>query len=128
MHQEVVVSLFLYMIFRKRRSVQSLYYIMHNLKHPRLIKLNPLDTLLWILRRNESDIVRCYNFMTPYFRHATRGSNMLNFGYWSKKTEDPIQAQRELCTLVGEFANLKSAENVLDVGSGFSAPAIQWKS
>jgi len=53
---------------------------------------------------------------------------MLNFGYWSKKTEDPIQAQRELCTLVGEFANLKSAENVLDVGSGFSAPAIQWKS
>jgi cyclopropane fatty-acyl-phospholipid synthase-like methyltransferase len=53
---------------------------------------------------------------------------MLNFGYWSKRTEDPIQAQRELCTLVGEFANLKSAENVLDVGSGFSAPAIQWKS
>jgi cyclopropane fatty-acyl-phospholipid synthase-like methyltransferase len=53
---------------------------------------------------------------------------MLNFGYWSKKTVDPIQAQRELCALVGEFANLKSAENVLDVGSGFSAPAIQWKS
>jgi cyclopropane fatty-acyl-phospholipid synthase-like methyltransferase len=101
---------------------------MANLKRPRLTNINPIETQLWILRRNESDIVRCYNFMTPYFRHATRGSTMLNFGYWSKKTEDPIQAQRELCALVGEFANLKSAENVLDVGSGFSAPAIQWKS
>ena len=116
------------MIFRKRSSVQSLYYITHKLKRPRLIKLNPLDPLLWILRRNESDIVNCYNFMTPYFRHATRGSNMLNFGYWSKKTEDPMQAQGELCSLVGEFANLNSAKNMLDVGSGFSAPAIQWKS
>ena len=101
---------------------------MANFKHPRLTKINPLEPLLWILRRNESDIVKCYNFMTPYFRHATRGSNMLNFGYWNKEIEDPIQAQRELCTLVGEFANLKSAKNVLDVGSGFSAPAIQWKS
>lgn len=128
MHQQVAVSLFAYMIFRKRSSVQSLYYITHNLKRPRLIKLNPLDPLLWILRRNESDIVNCYNFMTPYFRHATRGSNMLNFGYWSKKTEDPMQAQGELCSLVGEFANLNSAKNMLDVGSGFSAPAIQWKS
>ncbi|HEY6883854.1 MAG TPA: methyltransferase domain-containing protein [Nitrososphaeraceae archaeon] len=53
---------------------------------------------------------------------------MLNCGYWTKKTEDPVQAQKELCTLVAEFANLKSAKNVLDVGSGFSAPAIHWKS
>src|SRR5437870_10974754 len=101
---------------------------MANWKHQRLIKINPLEPPLWILRRNESDIVNSYNFMTPYIRHATGGSNMLNFGYWNKKTEDPMQAQKELCTLVGDFANLKSAKNVLDIGSGFSAPAVHWKS
>jgi ubiquinone/menaquinone biosynthesis C-methylase UbiE len=30
--------------------------------------------------------------------------------------------------LVGEFANLKSARKVIDIGSGFCAPAILWKS
>jgi hypothetical protein len=53
---------------------------------------------------------------------------MLNFGYWSEKTKSPLQAQNELCTLVGEFANLDSAKKVIDIGSGFSAPAIHWKS
>jgi cyclopropane fatty-acyl-phospholipid synthase-like methyltransferase len=65
--------------------------------------------------------------MTPYIGRAT-GSNILNFGYWSEKTKDPLQAQNELCRLVGEFANLNSAIKVIDVGSGFSAPAIHWKS
>ncbi len=65
--------------------------------------------------------------MTPYGGRAT-GSNMLNFGYWSEKTKNPLQAQNELCTLVGEFANLDSAKKVIDIGSGFSAPAIHWKS
>jgi cyclopropane fatty-acyl-phospholipid synthase-like methyltransferase len=97
-------------------------------KHQRLRKINPLQPLLWILRRDEADIVNCYNFFSPYICRATGGSSMLNFGYWTKKTEDPVQAQKELCTLVAEFANLKSAKNVLDVGSGFSAPAIHWKS
>jgi len=53
---------------------------------------------------------------------------MLNFGYWNEKTANPIQAQTELCMLVGKFAQLHSAKNVLDVGSGFSAPAMFWKS
>ena len=53
---------------------------------------------------------------------------MLNFGYWNEKTANPIQAQTDLCMLVGKFAQLHSAENVLDVGSGFSAPAMFWKS
>jgi cyclopropane fatty-acyl-phospholipid synthase-like methyltransferase len=53
---------------------------------------------------------------------------MLNFGYWSEKTKSPLQAQNELCTLVGEFANLDSAKKVIDIGSGFYAPAIHWKS
>ena len=53
---------------------------------------------------------------------------MLNFGYWNEKTANPIQAQTDLCMLVGRFAQLHSARNVLDVGSGFSAPAMFWKS
>jgi cyclopropane fatty-acyl-phospholipid synthase-like methyltransferase len=65
--------------------------------------------------------------MTPYILRAT-GGTMLNFGYWNKKTANPIQAQTELCMLVGKFAQLHSAKNVLDVGSGFSAPAMFWKS
>jgi cyclopropane fatty-acyl-phospholipid synthase-like methyltransferase len=82
---------------------------------------------LWILRHNESDIVNGYNFVTPYFMRATGGS-MLNFGYWNGKNTTLGQAQNELCMLVGKFAQLNSAKNVLDVGSGFSAPAIYWKS
>ena len=53
---------------------------------------------------------------------------MLNFGYWNGKTTTLGQAQNELCMLVGKFAQLHSAKNVLDVGSGFSAPTIYWKS
>jgi cyclopropane fatty-acyl-phospholipid synthase-like methyltransferase len=82
---------------------------------------------LWILRRNESDIVNGYNFATPYYMRAT-GGTMLNFGYWNGKTATLGQSQNELCMLVGKFAQLNSAKNVLDVGSGFSAPAIYWKS
>jgi cyclopropane fatty-acyl-phospholipid synthase-like methyltransferase len=52
---------------------------------------------------------------------------MLNFGYWTQSTTSPIEAQTELCKLVGEFANLKSAKKVIDLGSGFCAPAMLWK-
>jgi cyclopropane fatty-acyl-phospholipid synthase-like methyltransferase len=65
--------------------------------------------------------------MTPYILQAT-GGTMLNFGYWNGKTANLGQAQNELCMLVGKFAQLHSARKVLDVGSGFSAPAIYWKS
>jgi cyclopropane fatty-acyl-phospholipid synthase-like methyltransferase len=56
------------------------------------------------------------------------GGRMLNFGYWNGRTTTIGQAQNELCMLVGKFAQLHSAKNVLDVGSGFSTPAIYWKS
>ena len=92
-----------------------------------MFEVNLLHFPFWILRRNERDVVNYYNFMTPYIGRAT-GSNMLNFGYWSEKTKTPLQAQNELCTRVGEFANLDSAKKVIDIGSGFSAPAIHWKS
>jgi ubiquinone/menaquinone biosynthesis C-methylase UbiE len=55
------------------------------------------------------------------------GSDMLNFGYWTKNTKEPIDAQNELCKIFGEFSDLKSATNIIDIGSGFSAPAILWK-
>ena len=65
--------------------------------------------------------------MTPYILRATEGT-MLNFGYWNGKTANLGQAQKKLCVLAGKFAQLHSVRKVLDVGSGFSAPAIYWKS
>ena len=52
---------------------------------------------------------------------------MLNFGYWTQKSNNPYDAQKELCTIIGEFSNFRSAQSVVDVGSGFSAPAFHWK-
>ena len=49
---------------------------------------------------------------------------MLNFGYWTDYTKNPIEAQNELCKLVGKFADLHLAKNLADIGSGFSEPAI----
>jgi len=53
---------------------------------------------------------------------------VLNFGYWTDYTKNPIEAQNELCKLVGKFAHLHLAKNLADIGSGFSEPAILWKS
>lgn len=55
------------------------------------------------------------------------GGDMLNFGYWTKKTTEPIQAQLELCKIFGSLADLQTAKKVVDIGSGLSAPSIQWK-
>ena len=55
------------------------------------------------------------------------GGDMLNFGYWDK-TSDPVAAQNNLCSLVGEVAELGSAMRLIDIGSGLSAPAARWKS
>ncbi|RDJ31751.1 MAG: class I SAM-dependent methyltransferase [Crenarchaeota archaeon] len=54
------------------------------------------------------------------------GGDMLNFGFWDESTVSPIDAQEKLCTKFAEFSHLKSAENILDVGSGLSAPAFFW--
>ena len=58
---------------------------------------------------------------------ADNNNNMLNFGYWNQNTNGPLEAQEELCKLIGKFGDFQSAERIIDVGSGFSAPAIQWK-
>lgn len=56
------------------------------------------------------------------------GGHTLNRGYWDEKTRDPIQAQRNLCELIGKFACFDSAKTMLDVGSGYSGPATTFKS
>ena len=56
------------------------------------------------------------------------GGNMLNFGYWDINTQNPLQAQYTLSTMIGEFASLQTARRLVDVGSGYSAPALQWNS
>jgi ubiquinone/menaquinone biosynthesis C-methylase UbiE len=91
-----------------------------------LVTLNPLEVLLWTLRRNERDVVNLYNSLSPVMQTATGGS-MLNFGYWTDKIKEPILAQENLCDFFGKLAELENAETVVDVGSGLSAPAIFWR-
>jgi cyclopropane fatty-acyl-phospholipid synthase-like methyltransferase len=55
------------------------------------------------------------------------GGKMLNFGYWNS-VGDPVLAQQELCSLVGDLAELQSAKKLIDLGSGLGAPAKYWKS
>jgi ubiquinone/menaquinone biosynthesis C-methylase UbiE len=52
----------------------------------------------------------------------------LNFGYWNKGINSPREAQCTLCSLIADVSNLYSARTVLDIGSGFSVPAIYWSS
>jgi SAM-dependent methyltransferase len=91
-----------------------------------LLLINPLQALLWTFRRNEHDVINLYNSLSPIMSLAT-GSDMLNFGYWDG-TLEPVSAQGNLCSLVGSMAELGSARSLIDVGSGLSAPAAQWKS
>jgi ubiquinone/menaquinone biosynthesis C-methylase UbiE len=85
------------------------------------------QTILWFIRRNDCDVVNYYNFLAPFFLRAS-GNNMLNFGYWTDYTQNPMEAQNELCRIVGKFADLDLAKNLADIGSGFSEPAMLWKS
>lgn len=90
-----------------------------------MIRLNPLDVFLWTVRRNEKDIVKLYNSLSPVMLLAT-GGTMLNFGYWNNDTPEPISAQENLCNEFGTLAELNSAKNMVDLGSGLSAPALFW--
>jgi ubiquinone/menaquinone biosynthesis C-methylase UbiE len=91
-----------------------------------LVTINPLDVILWTLRRNEKDVVNLYDSLSPVMQIATGGS-MLNFGYWAENTSKPIIAQKNLCEIFGDIAELEKAESALDVGSGLSAPAMFWR-
>jgi len=91
-----------------------------------LIPINPIDVFLWTFRKNEKDVVNLYNTLSPVMQIATGGS-MLNFGYWSKDHSDPISAQENLCNVFGNLSELSTAKNVVDVGSGLSAPSKLWR-
>jgi ubiquinone/menaquinone biosynthesis C-methylase UbiE len=88
---------------------------------------NPLNPILWTARRSEYDVISLYNHLSGLMRIITK-DYFLNFGYWNKGINSPREAQRRLCSLIAEVSNLYSARTVLDVGSGFSVPAIYWKS
>ena len=92
-----------------------------------MVTINPLQVLLWTFRRNEKDVVNLYDTLSDVMGKAT-GSGMLNFGYWTDDTKEPLQAQMELCNIFAKLADLSIAKTVVDIGSGLSAPAIQWKS
>ena len=91
-----------------------------------MVSINPLDVLLWTIRRNEKDVVNLYNTLSPVMQLATGGS-MLNFGYWNNENSDPISAQKNLCSYFAKMAELETAKTIIDVGSGLSAPAIFWR-
>jgi ubiquinone/menaquinone biosynthesis C-methylase UbiE len=87
---------------------------------------NPINVVLWMLRRKENDVVNLYNYLSKLMQIST-GGDFLNFGYWDDATKDPLTSQKNLCNLVGKMADLKNARIILDVGSGFSEPAFLWK-
>ena len=91
-----------------------------------MILINPLDVFFWTIRKNEKDVINLYNSLSPIMQLATGGS-MLNFGYWMENIPEPISAQENLCSYFGKLAELENAKNVVDVGSGLSAPAIFWR-
>ena len=88
---------------------------------------NPLNPILWTARRSEHDVINLYNYLSGLMRIITK-DYFLNFGYWNKGINSPREAQCRLCSLVADVSNLHSARTVLDIGSGFSVPAIYWKS
>ena len=101
-----------------------LYHILTNCAIPELVflLLTVLKSLLWIIRRNERDIIHLYNSVTPYveiitgcFDSMDKQSKMLNFGYWTQRSNNPAEAQKELCTIIGEFSDFRSAQRVVDM-------------
>lgn len=84
-----------------------------------------INTLLSVLKRDERAVVSIYQMFTSYARILTR-TNMINFGFWTQETTSIKQAQEALCTITGNLAELNTAKNLLDIGSGLLGPAEHW--
>ena len=91
------------------------------------MSINPVDLLLWTFRRNETDVVKLYDALSPIMEVST-GGDMLNFGFWDDSVSDPVTAQKRLCMMMGNMAELSSARIITDVGSGILGPAKIWDS
>ena len=89
--------------------------------------INPVDFFLWTFRRNENDVVKLYDALSPIMEIST-GGDMLNFGFWDDSTSDPVDAQKQLCVMMGEMSELSSARMIADIGSGILGPAKIWNS
>jgi len=89
--------------------------------------INPVDLLLWTFRRNENDVVKLYDALSPIMEVST-GGDILNFGYWDDSTLHPVDAQKRLCTVVGNMAEISSANTLADIGGGILGPAKIWSS
>ena len=88
-------------------------------------KINPLELFLWTFRRNEKDVIHLYNSLSNLMKIST-GGDMLNFGYWDDTTSTILEAQKNMCQIFAQKAQLQSNQHILDVGSGIGSPAIQW--
>ena len=55
------------------------------------------------------------------------GGYMLNFGYWDSRNTTPLESQQKLCELFAKISHLQPRQFVVDVGSGYGAPALYWK-
>jgi ubiquinone/menaquinone biosynthesis C-methylase UbiE len=69
-------------------------------------------------------VINLYDYLSDVMRLATNG-NMLNFGYWDD-ADSPVQAQNNLCSIFGIMAQLNPGQKIVDVGSGYCSPAINW--
>ena len=87
--------------------------------------INPVDLLLWTFRRNENDVVKLYDALSPIMEVST-GGDMLNFGYWDDSTTHPLDAQKRLCQMIGDLAEISSANMIADIGCGILGPAKIW--
>ena len=57
----------------------------------------------------------------------TTGSICLILDIGQMELDNPLEAQENLCNIIGKLAELESAKTLVDVGSGLSSPAIFWK-
>jgi len=91
-----------------------------------MIQINPIDVLFWSIRRSEKDIINAYDKLAPIMQLGAN-SNMLNFGLWDKDAKEPLESQKRMCEFVSDFGNFQSSRKLLDIGSGYGAPALVWK-
>jgi ubiquinone/menaquinone biosynthesis C-methylase UbiE len=91
-----------------------------------MIQINPIEALLWSIRKNEKDVINAYDKLAPIMQLGA-DSNMLNFGLWDQNAKNPLDAQKRMCKLVSEIGEFQSSKKLLDIGSGYSSPALFWK-
>lgn len=58
--------------------------------------------------------------------NITTGGKFLNFGYWDPEVSNPIDAQIKLTNMVAKFGHFSNANYIMDLGSGYSIPALTW--